>query len=166
MQLFGHRRHAQRSLLIQQPHQRRLHAALRLAGGQLQDAQVLLGGPLGCPLPQQVVSQAETAGGEQVGPVPVIGKGPGLADQPVDDVPVVDPVLAPAPQPGQLLHLLLGVPDLDPLGVQAGLDPLPDEPAGHRVDVTRHMDRAAGVHPHLESLARLQTPPGQGLQQR
>jgi hypothetical protein len=76
-------------------------------------------------------------------------------------VPVVDAVLAPPPQPREGLDLLLGVPEFDPLGVQPGLDPLADQPAGHRVDVARHADRAARLHPHPQSLARLQAASGQ-----
>jgi len=166
VQFLGHRRHAQRPLLIQQTHQYGLHATLALAGGQLQDAQVLLGGPLRLLLQQHLVGQAETAAGEQVGPIAVIGKGSRLADQPVDDVPILDLVLALAPQARQLFHLPLGVPNLDPLGIQAGLHPLTDEPAGHRVDIAGHMDGAAGVHPHLQPFAGLQTPCRQGPQQR
>ncbi|HEX2185771.1 MAG TPA: hypothetical protein VHN78_09730, partial [Chloroflexota bacterium] len=71
-------------------------------------------------------------------------------------MPVVDPVLAPSPQPGQLFHPPLGVPDLDPLGVQAGLDPLADQPAGHRVDVALHPDGAARLHAHPQPLASFQ----------
>jgi len=70
-------------------------------------------------------------------------------------------VLAPAPQPGQRLHQPLGVPDLHPLGVQPRLDPLADQPAGHRVDVALHPDRAAGIDPQPQPLARLQPPAGQ-----
>jgi hypothetical protein len=73
-------------------------------------------------------------------------------------VPVLDPVLAPAPQPRQFLHPPPGVPDLDPLGVQPGLDPLTDQPAGHRVGVALDEDGAAAVHPHPPPLARLQPP--------
>ncbi len=146
-------------------HQGRLHAALALAGRQLQDAQVLLGGPPGLLHEQHVVGGAEAAAGEQVGLVAVVREGPGLADQPVDDVAVRDLVLAATPQPGQPLDLLLAEPDLDPLGVQAGLHPLADEPARHRVDVARHADGAAGVHTHLQPLARLQPTRRQGLQQ-
>jgi len=120
---------------------------------------------LGLLLEQQVVSQAKAAGGEQVGPVAVIGKGPWLADQPVDDVAIVDLVLALTPQARQLLHLLLGVPDLEPLGIEAGLDPFADEPTGDGVDVADHVDGAAAVHPHLQPLARLQAASGQGPQQ-
>jgi hypothetical protein len=82
-------------------------------------------------------------------------------------VAVVDPVLTPPPQAGHFLHPLLGVPDLDPLGVQPGLDPLADEPAGHRVGVALHPDGAARLHPHPQPLARLQAArrqrPQQGL---
>ena len=55
---------------------------------------------------QHVVGHAEAAGGEQVLPVAVVGERSRLAHQPVDDVPVVDPVLAASTQPRQLLHLL------------------------------------------------------------
>ncbi len=78
---------------------------------------------------------------------------------------VVDPVLAPAPQPRQVLHPPLGVPQFDPLGVQAGLEALADQPAGHRVDVALHPDGAAGLHPHPQRLERLQPALGQRTQQ-
>jgi hypothetical protein len=81
-------------------------------------------------------------------------------------VPVFDPVFAPTPQPRQFFHALLGVPDLDPLGVQAGLDALADQPTGHRVGVALDVDRAAAVHPQPQPLARLQPPRRQRPQQR
>jgi hypothetical protein len=99
-EFLGHRRQAQGPLLVEQSPQHGLDAAFTLVGCQLQDAQVLLGGPLRLLLPQQVVGLAEAAGGEQVGPVAVIGKGSRLADQPVDDVSVLNLVLALAPQTG------------------------------------------------------------------
>jgi hypothetical protein len=132
----------------------------------VQDPQVLLGRPLRLPLHQQVIGQAEAAAGEQVGPVAVVGKGPRLAQQPVDDMAVVDAVLAPTPQPRQLLDPLLGVPDLDLFRVQPRLHPLADQPAGHRVDVARHPDEAAALHPHPQPLTRLQATLRQGPQHR
>jgi hypothetical protein len=131
----------------------------------VQDAQVFLGRPRRLPLDQEVVGHAEAAGGEQVRPIAVVGEGPRLANQPVDKVPVVDRVLAPPTQPGQVFHPPLGVPDLDPLGEQARLDPLADQPAGHRVDVALHPDGAARLHPHPQPLARLQATVRQGPQQ-
>ena len=62
---------------------------------------------------QRVVGHAEPAGGEQVLAVAVVLERAGLAHQPVDDVPVVDPMLAPAPQPRQSLRPAAGVPDLE-----------------------------------------------------
>jgi len=132
----------------------------------VQDAQVLLRRPRRLLLVQRVVGQAELAGGEQVGPVAVVGEGPRLADQPIDHVPVLHPVLAPAPQSRQRLGQPLGVPHLDPFGVQPGLDPLADQPAGHGVGVALDVDRTAAVHPHPQPLARLQPPGGQRPQQR
>jgi len=72
-------------------------------------------------------------------------------------VSVVDAPAAAAAQPGQVLYLRLAVEQLDPLGEQAALDPLADQPGGHRVGVALDVDGAAPVHPHLPPLARLQT---------
>jgi hypothetical protein len=118
--------------------------------------QVLLVRPLRHPLPQHVVGDAERRRREQVVAVPVRRERTRLADQPVDHVPVVDPVLAPAPQPRHPLHHLLPVPHLHVLGVQAHLDPLPDQPARHRVRVPLDVDRAPRIHPHLDAARRLE----------
>jgi hypothetical protein len=68
-------------------------------------------------------------------------------------MPVVDAMLAPATQTRQAFHLLLGVPDLDVVGVDAGLDPFADQTAGHRVGIAADVDRAAVIHPHRHALA-------------
>jgi hypothetical protein len=132
----------------------------------VQDAQVLLGRSLRLLHQQRVVGQAEADGREQVSSVAVVGERSRLADQPVDDVPVGDPVLATTPQTRQFFDAPLGVPHLDPLGVDPGLDPFADEPAGHRVGVALDVAGAAAIHPHLLPLARLQTPSRQRSQQR
>jgi hypothetical protein len=123
----------------------------------VQDPHVLLRRPPGLFRQQRVVGQAEAAGGEHLGLVAVVGERPRLAHQPVDHVPVVDAVPAVAAQPGQILHLPLRVVDLDPLGEEAALHPLADQPGGHGVAVALHVDRAAPVHPHVPALAPLQT---------
>ncbi len=114
---------------------------------------------------QHIVRLPEVTAGKQVGLVAVIDEGSRLADQPVDDVPVLHLVFASTTQPRQLLDLPLGIPDLDTLGIQAGLDPLPDQTTGHRVDIARYVNDAARVHPHLQPFARLQPPGRQGMQQ-
>jgi hypothetical protein len=132
----------------------------------VQDAQVLLGRPLRLLLDQPVIGEAEAARREQVVAVAVGGERPRLAHQPVDDVPVRDAVLAPAAQPRQALHEVLGIPDLDLVGVQPRFHPLADQPAGHRVGIAADMDGAAGIDPHLEPLAGVEALPGQRPQQR
>jgi hypothetical protein len=154
-----------RPAVVEQTEQRRLHGRLALVCSQVQDAQVLLGRPGRLPLEQQVVGHAEAAAGEQVGTVAVVSERSRLAHQGVDDVSVVDLVLATSPQTGQLGHLLVGIPELQPLGMQAGLEPLTNEPAGHRVDVTLHPHRAACLHTHTQPLARFQPTGRQRSQQ-
>lgn len=107
----------------QQPRQRRLDLALALPRRQLQDLQIFLDRTLGLLRPQQVIRQPKTAAGEQFVPVAVVGERARLAHQPVDDVPVTDVLLAAAAQARQAFHLTLGIPHLDVVGMQAGLDP-------------------------------------------
>ena len=122
----------------------------------MQDPHVLPGRPLRSLLKQHVVDHAEATAGKKIRLVAIIGKGSRLADQPVDDVPIVHPVLAPTSQPRHHLYLLLTVPDLDLLGIQAGLHPLADQPATHRVDIALDADGTARLHPHPQPLARFQ----------
>jgi hypothetical protein len=96
--------------------------------------------------------------------VAIVREGPRLTYQPVDHVPVLDAVLAPATQPRQLLHTPLRVPDLELLRAEAHLHPLANQPTRHRVHVALDMDRAAPVHPHRPPPKRLQTPRRQGPQ--
>jgi hypothetical protein len=149
----------------QQLLQHRLDPGLALPRRQVQDAEVLPGRTLRLLLDQPVVGQAEAARREQLVAVAVVGERPRLAHQPVDDVPVGDPVLAPATQPRQALDQALGVPDLNVVGEEAGLDPLPDQPAGHRVGVAAHVDGAATIHPHPQPLAGVEALPRQWPQQ-
>jgi hypothetical protein len=149
----------------QQLFQHRLNPGLALPRRQVQDAEVLPDRTLWLLLDQPVVGQAEAARREQLVAVAVVGERPRLAHQPVDDVPVGDPVLAPATQPRQAFDQALGVPDLDVVGEEAGLDPLPDQPAGHRVGVADDVDGATTVHPHGDALAGVEALPRQWPQQ-
>jgi hypothetical protein len=158
VQCFLDRRCTPRTVRSEQLFQNDLHPGLALPSGQVQDAQVLLGRPLRLLLDQPVIDEAEATGGEQVVAVAVVGKRSWLAYQPVDDVPVVDAVVAPAPQARQALDLPLGIPDFDVVDVQTRLDPFPNQPACHRVGVARDVDGAAGIDPHAPALARLDPP--------
>ena len=123
----------------------------------MQDTHILLGRPLGLLGHQGVIRQAKPTAGKQVVAVAVVGKGARLAYQPVDDVPVFDALLAPAAQARQSFDLLLSVPDLEVVGVQADLDPFPDQPAVHRVGVALHVQGAAAIHSHIHALACVDT---------
>jgi hypothetical protein len=119
----------------------------------VQDLQILLDRTLRLLNQQPVVGQPEAARREQVVLVAVVGKGTRLAHQPVDDVPVLDAMLASATQTRQAFHLLLGVPHVEVVGVDADLDPFADQTAGYRVGVAADMDGAAAIHPHAHALA-------------
>jgi len=152
-QFLQHQRRAQPAVPVAQTPKGRLDAALALARRQVQDLQIFLGRTLRLLRLQPVVGQPEAARREQVVAVAVVGEGARLAHQPVDDVPVVDAMLAPAAQARQTFHLLLGVPHLDVVGMDAGLDPFTDQTARHRVGVADDVDGAAVIHPHRHALA-------------
>jgi hypothetical protein len=137
----------------QQSFQGRLDSGLTLPSCQVQDAQVFLGRPLRLLLDQPVIDQAEATRRKQLVPIAIVGERPRLAYQPVDDVPVVDAVLAPAAQPGTALDEALAVPDLDVVGVQASLDPFADQAARHRVGVAADVEGTPRIYSHFDTLA-------------
>src|SRR5437868_6069759 len=105
---------------------------------------------------ERVVGDPKPAGREEVVPVAVVGEGTGLSDQPVDDVPILDPVAPAAAQPREAVHPLLPIPDFQLLRANACLYPFANEPAVHRVGVVLHRDRGGGADPHAQPLAGIQ----------
>lgn len=96
-----------------------LHGGLAFPGRQLQNLQVFTHGPLVRVLSaQRVIRHAKMTRGEQVLAVHVVREGTRLADQRVDDVPIVDRVLAAAAQPRHALHDLARVPHFHLLHTQ------------------------------------------------
>ena len=71
-------------------------------------------------------------------------------------MPVVHRVPVQADQPRQRVHQRIRIPDLDAVGVQAGVHPLADQPAVHRVRAPADVDQAARIDP-----APLHRPAGQ-----
>ena len=127
-----------------------LHGRLAFPGRQLQKFQVFPHGPLVRVLPaQRVVRHAEMARGEQILMVLVVGEGARLADQRVDDVPVVDGVLADARQPRHALDHDAGVPYLHLLHADHHVHLPADQAAVDRVSVSQNPDRAACPHPDI-----------------
>lgn len=150
----------------QQTFQNRFNSCLALPRCQVQNLQVLLGRPLGLLFGQQVVGQPKSAAGKQVAVVAVVGERARFAHQPVDHMTVLDAMLATPPQPRQTLDQALRVPYLDVIGVDPRLDPFADQPAGHRIDIALHMNRAAAIDLHRHPLAGFQAASRQGTQQR
>ncbi len=120
-----------------------LHGGLALAGRQLQDPQVLPRRRLLRVLAaQRIVGHAKMAGGEQVLAIDVVGKGAGLADQRVDDVPIVDGVLAGPRQPRHALDDDARVPHRHLLQADHDVHLPTDQAAGDRIRVPQDVDRA------------------------
>ncbi len=136
-----------------QSFQDRLDSGFALPSCQVQDSQVFLGRPLRLLLGQPVIDQTEATRRKQLVPIAVVGERSRLAHQPVDDVPVVDAVLASATQPGTALDEALAVPDLDVVGVQARLDPFADQAARHRVGVAADVKGTPRIDSHFDTLA-------------
>jgi hypothetical protein len=142
---------------VQQPLERRLDTALGLPSCQVQNAQVLFYGPQRLLLGQRVVGQPEMARRKQVGLIAVVRERSRLPHQPVDHVPIVDPMLAAATQPRQPFHTLLRVPHLQFFHADPHLHPLADQPARYRIDIALDVERAAAIHTQRPPFARLQT---------
>lgn len=98
--------------------------------------------------------------------VAVVLERPRLAHQPIDDVPIVDQMLVPAPQPRQRLHQPLAVADFQMLGVHADVHMLADQPALHRVRVAVDSDQASRADTNSAAFERLLTLRRQRAQHR
>jgi hypothetical protein len=141
---------------VEQEPQGVVHPDLPLAGREEEDFQVILDRAAGPPVGEHVVGDPEPAGGEHRVAVAVLLERPGLADQPVDDVAVLDAVLAPAPEPRQGVDLAGPVPDLECIGSDVNIHKLTDQSTGQRVGVAADVDRAPRVDPRLGPTGHLQ----------
>jgi len=123
-----------------------LHGVLAVAGGQLQNLQVLASCHTGSVIAEQlIVGDAKMAGGEHVRVILVVGQRPWLPHQRVDHVPVIDGVFAVARQTRHLLDFTARAPDFDHLGVDHHVDLQADQPAGNRVGIPLDLNRAAAA---------------------
>lgn len=116
-------------------------------GRVLQDFQVRLrSGPFVVFLAETIVSQAKSGRGKQVFAIGVVRERTRLADQRIDDVPVVDCMAVPAHQSWQSVHLPIRKPNLDPIGEEPGFDLFANQPAVDRVSIAVNVNQAPGVH--------------------
>ncbi len=164
MEDLGHGFDIERAALVEQEPQRLVHAAFSRLGGQVEDRQVILDHAAGPPVFQQVVSHPEPAGGEHRIAIAVLLERSGLTHQPVDDVAVIDAMLAPASEPRQDVELPGPMPDVEGLGPDVDIHLLADQTAGQRIRVAANVDRAPGIDPGLEPASHLQPTIRQGRQ--
>ena len=150
--------------MIEQEPQRLVHTAFSLLSSQEEDGQVILDHAAGPPVLQQVVGHPEPTGGEHRITEAVLLERSGLADQPVDDMAVLDAMLAPAPEPGQGVDLPNPVPDIKGLGPDMDIHLFADQTTGQRVGVAADMDRAARIDLGLDPPCHLQPASRQGRQ--
>jgi hypothetical protein len=147
--LYGgfHRRKGDLLASCQRRPQGVLHGGLVLSRCQLENLQVLACRSfLRVLAAQSIVGHAKITAGEQILPIDVVGKGTGLADQRVDDVPVIDGMFAAPRQPWH-------APDEDPrmpyfhfLDAYDHIHLVADQAAMYRVRVPQNPDRAARSH--------------------
>lgn len=150
--------------MLEQEPQRLVHAAFSFLRGQVEDRQVVLDHAAGPLVLQHVVGHAEPAGREHRFAVAVLLERPGLADQPVDDVAVLDAMLASAPESRQRVQPPGPVPDVERFGPDVDVHVFADQAAGQRVGVAADVDRAPGIDPGLEPASHLQPASRQGRQ--
>lgn len=108
------------------------HDGFAALGRQLQDVQVFLGAALR-PIffAQGIVGEPEAARRKQIFAVAVVLKRARLANQPINDVAIVDAMFAPPAQSRQLLHFAIAIPDFHGVGLDACFDDLTDQAAVH-----------------------------------
>jgi hypothetical protein len=128
----------------------------------VQDLQVIFGaGSFVAAVAELIVGQAEARRRKQIVAVGVLCERARLADQRVDDVPIVHRVAIATHQPRQRVNLLVRIPDLDAVGKEPCFDLLVDQPAVHRIDVAVNGNQAAGVDATGQLQARRQPRFGQ-----
>jgi hypothetical protein len=157
----GHGLAAERFLPVEQEPQGFVDSALALPRREVEDLQVLLDRATGPLFFQDVVGRAEPAGGEHRVAVPVFLERARLAYQPVDDVAVIDAILAAPSEPRQAVDLPGAVPDVEMIDPDMHIDLFADQTTGQRVRVAADVDRAPGIDLHRDPPRHLDASRGQ-----
>lgn len=142
---------------VEQQPQGVVNPALSFLARQAEDFQVLLDRAARPPVLQHIVGDPESTGRKHRVAVAVLLERSRLAYQPVDDVAVLDAMLAPATKPGETVDLAGAVPDFKGLSHDMNIDKLTDQSAGQRIGVAADVDRAPRIDPRLEPSGHLQS---------
>jgi hypothetical protein len=141
---------------VKQETQRVVNTAFSFLCRQLENRQVVLDHAAGPLVLQDVVGDPESAGREHRVAVAVLLERSGLAHQPVDDVAVLDAMLASASKSRQGVQLPGAVPDVERFGRDMNINLFANETARQRIGVAANVDRAPRVDPRLEPSRHLQ----------
>jgi hypothetical protein len=141
---------------VEQKPQGVVDPALSLLTRQAEDFQVLLDRAARPPVLQHVVGDPEPAGRKHRVAVAVLLERSRLAHQPVDDVAVLDAVLAPATKPRESVQFLGSVPDVERFGPDVNVNLFADQTTRQRVDIAADVDRAPRVDPCLDPAGHFQ----------
>jgi hypothetical protein len=162
-----HRIRGQGGVAGQEYAERIVDGILAVVSRLVQDLQVVLdAAPFVATLAEPVVGKPEPRRREQIVAIGVVRECARLADQRIDDVPVIHRVPVATHQPRQGVDQPVRVPDLDAVRKEPGFHPLADQPAVHRIDVTVNVNQAAAVHPARHLQTRRQPRFGQEFQRR
>jgi len=122
----------------------------------MENRQVVLDHAAGPPVLQEVVGHPEPAGGEHRIAVAILLERARLFDQPVDDVAVLDAMLASASESRQGVQLPGPMPDVESFGPDVNIHLFADQTTRQRVRVAADMDRAPRIDSGLEPSRHLQ----------
>jgi hypothetical protein len=153
---LGHRFGLRRLGSVEQEPQRLVHAAFSFPCRQQKDRQVVLDHAARPPVLQHVVGHPKPAGREHRIAIAVLLERSRLADQPVNDVAVLDAMLASTPESRQGVQLLGPVPDIERVGPDVNVNLLADQSARQRIGVAADVDRAPRIDSCLEPASHLQ----------
>jgi len=97
---------------------------------------------------QHVVRDAKLAGGKHLFTEAIVGKGARLTHQGINHVAVVNRKAFLAKQTRHRLHKVVLISHQNRFGLDAHIDFPTDQPAGNRVSISAHLNRAAAVNAH------------------
>jgi hypothetical protein len=141
---------------VEQEPQRLVNTAFSLPRRQEKNRQIVLDHAAGPLVQEHVVGHPEPAGGEHRIAVAVLLERSRLADQPVDDVAVLDAMLASPSESREGVQLLGSVPDIESLGTDVNINLFADQTAGQRIGVATDVDRTPRIDSCLEPARHLQ----------
>jgi hypothetical protein len=84
-----------------------------------------------------------------------------FSNQPVDDVPIINAVFAPATQSGQFLDFAIAIPNFNRVGLNSSLDDRADQPAVDRICISVDVDQTSWRHSDALAAHGVEPPLGQ-----